>query len=113
MSKDKHHKTDTLVVNHEIKFKLDRLTTLYRFLENLQNSVHNYAISGFRYKKRQSLKTNILLKVAGISNIKAQLLYQKFHTLGNMKEQSFTALNVVLKNKRTTNNLLDFLKNHS
>ena len=50
LKKDQKHKTDAIVLTNGDEIVLDRKSILYKFLANMQNDVHNYAISFLRDK---------------------------------------------------------------
>ncbi len=107
--KDAHHKTKALITAKGEVMNLVKHKQLFLWLTKVQEAVHNYAIKGFRYNQRLNMSHNLLLEVKGISERLARVLYTNFPSLQAIKEQSFTTLNQVIKNKTTTKNLQKFL----
>lgn len=94
--KNNNHQTNGIVYNNQT-IKLDKESNLYNFLANIQNEVHNTAISFHRKKHEQSLfDTSIIPEIEGLSNAKKQLLLEKYHTISNIKRATILELSQII-----------------
>jgi len=94
--KNNNHQTNGIVFNNNT-IKLDRDSNLYNFLANIQNEVHNTAISFYRKKHEQSLfDTSILPDIHGLSRNKKELLLEKYKTTSNIKKATISELSQII-----------------
>ncbi|MCQ3907610.1 MAG: hypothetical protein MJ219_02465 [Mycoplasmoidaceae bacterium] len=94
--KNSNHQTNGIVYKNQT-IKLDRESNLYNFLANIQNEVHNTAISFYRKKHEKSLfDTTILPDIEGLSKAKKELLLEKYHTTDNIKKATITELSQII-----------------
>ncbi|ATZ18881.1 excinuclease ABC subunit C [Williamsoniiplasma somnilux] len=107
--KDDKHKTSHLIGPKEEKINLIKNTPLFNFLSAIQIRVDNYAKSGFRKKQNQAFLHNDLEKIKGLGKKKIQELFKKYDSINQMKNSDFNNLNKIIKNKHTTNLLLEYL----
>jgi len=108
--KNDKHNTEKILDLNEHEIKLNKKTPLYNFLANIQIRVDSYAKSGFRQKQSTSFLTNELLSVKGLGKKKIQELNKKFETRKDLEKASFVELNEIIKNEKTTKNLMLYLE---
>jgi len=108
--KNDKHNTEKILDLNEHEIKLNKKTPLYNFLANIQIRVDSYAKSGFRQKQTTSFLTNELLSVKGLGKKKIQELNKKFETRKDLENASFAELNEIIKNEKTTKNLMLYLQ---
>ncbi len=94
--KNNNHQTNGIVYNNKT-IKLDRDSNLYNFLANIQNEVHNTAISFYRKKHESSLfDTSIIPEIEGLSNAKKEVLLEKYRTVENIKKATISELSQII-----------------
>lgn len=94
--KNNNHQTNGIVYKNST-IKLDRESNLYNFLANIQNEVHNTAISFYRKKHESSLfDTSIIPNVEGLSKAKKEMLLEKFKTATNIKKATLSELSQII-----------------
>ncbi|AUM62458.1 excinuclease ABC subunit UvrC [Spiroplasma monobiae] len=64
--KNDKHKTEYILDTNEQEIRLDKSSEEFKFLELVQNRVHNYAISSFRKKQAKSFSKDDLSSIKGI-----------------------------------------------
>ncbi|AGR41916.1 excinuclease ABC subunit UvrC [Spiroplasma diminutum] len=64
--KNDKHKTEYIFDLGENEIILDKTNEVFRFLESIQNRVHNYAISSFRKKHAKSFTKDDLSSIKGV-----------------------------------------------
>lgn len=80
LKKDENHKTYSIITdNHE--FILDKSSQLYLMLLNMQEEVHNWAISNFRNKNIKSKFTSFFNDIKGMGKTRINKLLSKYPTL--------------------------------
>ncbi|AHI52617.1 excinuclease ABC subunit UvrC [Spiroplasma culicicola] len=111
--KNDHHKTDHILDLEEKPLFINKDTQVFKFLENIQLRVHNYAIAGFRKRFVQNNINDVIVNnIKGIGQVKIKKLYEKFNTIENIKNANYEQLFDIIKNKVITNQLIEFLKEY-
>ena len=100
MKKDDTHSTNTLIFNGK-EYELDKHSNLYKFLFEVQEEVHRFAITFFRSTKEKSLFSSILDKIKGIGEITKEKLLSKYKTIDNIKNASAEDLKDLGLNEKT------------
>ncbi|MBY7704773.1 hypothetical protein JIY74_31830 [Vibrio harveyi] len=77
-------------------------------MSGVQIRVDQYAKSGFRKKYHNQIQDQ-LLNIKGVGRKTSQELYKHFKTIDNIKNSNFDELNKVVKNKKITELILDYL----
>lgn len=91
MYKDDKHKTKGLIcLNKEIE--LDKTSNLYRFIANIQEEVHNYAITYHRSLRNKSLTKSVLDDIQGIGEKRKKALLSHFKDIESIKKASLDEL---------------------
>ena len=94
--KNNNHQTNGIVYKNKT-IKLDRESNLYNFLANIQNEVHNTAISFYRKKHEKSLfDTSIIPNIDGLSKAKKEVLLEKYRTVDNIKKATISELSQII-----------------
>lgn len=71
----------------------------------MQAIVHQMALKYLHQVRRKKMTTSNALVVRGVSQRILSLLYQHFDDFSGMYAAGYEALNAIVKNKATTNNL--------
>lgn len=94
--KNNKHQTNGIVYEGKT-IKLEKDTNLYNFLANIQNEVHNTAISFYRKKHEKSLfDTSLIPNIEGLSKNKKELLLEKYKTVSNIKKATIYELSQII-----------------
>ncbi|EDT87850.1 excinuclease ABC, C subunit [Ureaplasma parvum serovar 14 str. ATCC 33697] len=88
LKKDQKHKTDAIVLTNGDEIVLDRKSILYKFLANMQNDVHNYAISFLRDKHTKSIFNSLLDNVQGLGKKRFNELLKYYDSINDLKSAS-------------------------
>lgn len=108
--KDDNHKTRGIIFEErEILLKVN--TPLYRFLFNIQEEAHRFAINYHRKLRDGNLKKSELDEIPGIGKMRKMELYKYFKTLDKIKDASIEELLKVPKmNKSTAENIYTYFR---
>ena len=109
LSKDEKHKTKSIVNESGQSLNLKTNTALYRFLFNMQEEVHRYAITYHRNIKAKGMLSSVLDVVPGIGEVRKKELLKKFGSLKRLKEATEEELAEVVS-KDVAKNLATYLK---
>lgn len=94
--KNNNHQTNGIVYKNQT-IKIERESNLYNFLANIQNEVHNTAISFHRKKREKSLfDTSIIPDIEGLSKAKKDMLLEKYRTTENIKKATISELSQII-----------------
>ncbi|ASD24847.1 UvrABC system protein C [Ureaplasma parvum] len=88
LKKDQKHKTNAIVLTNGDEIVLDRKSILYKFLANMQNDVHNYAISFLRDKHTKSIFNSLLDNVQGLGKKRFNELLKYYDSINDLKSAS-------------------------
>lgn len=88
LKKDQKHKTDAIVLASGDEIVLDRKSILYKFLANMQNDVHNYAVSFLRDKHTKSIFNSLLDNVQGLGKKRFNELLKYYDSINDLKSAS-------------------------
>ena len=94
--KDDKHRTKSIYYNNH-NIKLIKNSSLYNFLSNIQNEVHNFTISFYRKKHEKAIfSTSILPNIPQLSLAKKQLLLNKYKTIDGIKKATIIELSQII-----------------
>ncbi len=111
MVKDKSHKTDKLYFEGE-NYSLDRRSELYRYLYDIQEEVHRFAISYHRSLRDKQMINSVLDDIKGVGAVRKANLLKHFKTIDKIKNASFEELLAVDGiTEKTAQAVVDFFKN--
>ena len=91
LKKDNTHTTNAIVYDSK-EYELDRHSNLYKFLSDIQEEVHRFAITFHRSLKTKESFESILDTIPGIGEITKIKLLKEFKTIKDIKEASFSDL---------------------
>ncbi len=91
LAKDDKHRTDALVYSN-IEKKLERNSAIYRFLYDIQEEVHRFALDYHNSLRKSSITSSELLNIKGIGKRRMETLYKHFKTSQNIKRASIEDL---------------------
>lgn len=91
MVKDEHHRTRA-IVSEEGEIAIKPNQSVFRFITQIQDEVHRFAISFHRSKRKKSVTGVSLTKIDGIGNVRAKALLKYFRTVDNIKKASLEEL---------------------
>ena len=109
LAKDDKHKTSILIDEDLRVIDIDKRSSLFLFLNKIQEEVHRYAISYHREIKSKGMLSSILDMAPGIGEVRKKELLKKFGSLKKIKEARIEDLETVL-NHDIANNLYNYLK---
>lgn len=92
LSKDNHHRTNAIVFPNKKTIKLDKTSTLYMYLLNIQEEVHRYAINFFRDKSIKSKFKSKLNEIEGLGEKTINKLMENYDNFANLKKASIEEL---------------------
>ncbi|AHI54165.1 excinuclease ABC subunit C [Spiroplasma sabaudiense Ar-1343] len=107
--KNERHKTDHIIDLDKNPLKIKTQSSLFNLLAKIQDTVHNFAISGFRNKQTKSLTQNFLEKIPGIGPTTISKIHSIYPTLNDIKQASVNDLKKIIKNQKALDNLLVYL----
>ncbi|MDR1235212.1 MAG: excinuclease ABC subunit UvrC [Mycoplasmataceae bacterium] len=97
LSKDNHHKTNCLVFQNKKQITLDKHSSVYLFLLNIQEEVHRYAINFFREKYKNSTFKTMLNEIPGLGVASINKLLSHYDNIANIKKASISELSQYVK----------------
>ncbi len=86
LAKDDFHKTRAMVNKHGQEHELDRSSSLYKLLFDMQEEVHRFAIDFHRQTKTKSLFSSKLDNIPGLGVKRKRMLLDHFGTIESIKE---------------------------
>lgn len=110
LKKDDNHKTNVLYFNGQI-ITLPKNDDLYLFLANIQETVHEFAISFFRNTKTKGMFLSKLDGIKGLGPKKKEALLKKYITLENIKKLTLEEFKSVGINSELAEKILNHLNN--
>ncbi len=104
--KDDRHKTRAITDDSE-EFEIELGSPLFRFIFEMQEEVHRFAIKSFRQKYETSSVYSELESIDGIGKTKRKILLETFITIDRIKKADVNELSKVL-DRRTAQNVYDY-----
>lgn len=86
LAKDDFHKTRAMVNKHGQEHELDRSSSLYKLLFDMQEEVHRFAIDFHRQTKTKSLFSSKLDDIPGLGVKRKRMLLDHFGTIESIQE---------------------------
>ncbi len=108
LKKDDNHKTNVLYFNGET-ITLSKHDDLYLFLANIQEAVHEFAISFFRNTKTKGMFLSRLDGIKGLGPKKKEALLKKYITIDKIKNLSLEEFKSVGINSELAQKILNHL----
>ena len=91
LSKDDKHKTRAIIIDGR-EIELEKNTAIYRFLFDIQEEVHRFAIEYHKKLRTNSMITSELQNIEGLGKKRIENLYSHFKSIKNIKEASLEEL---------------------
>ncbi len=91
LAKDDKHKTRAIVIQGR-EIDLDKNTAVYRFLYDIQEEVHRFAIDYHNKLRTSSITTSELTKIEGVGKKRLENLYKHFKSFDAIKKASVDEL---------------------
>ena len=107
MVKNSKHQAKALLVNGR-NIQLSRYPEIFKFIYEIQEEVHRYAISYHRSLRSKELSKSVLDEIEGVGEIRKRELLKKFGSVEGIKEASIEELCEV---KGITTHIAEKLKN--
>ena len=112
LKKDLKHLTKSLLAFEPIlEIDIDRKSTLFHYLERMQDEVHNFTINYHKQIRSKGSLESVLEEVSGIGEKRRKLLLKKYHSLTKMKEAEIEKLEQILPHEVAIN-LYNYLKEY-
>lgn len=93
--KDDKHRTRGITDEND-EYNVDINSSLFRFLFEIQEEVHRFAITSFRKKHENALVYSTLENISGIGEIKRKKLLNAFLSIENIKNAELNELSAVI-----------------
>ena len=94
--KNNKHQTKG-IINEKLKeYDLSKNKKLYKFLYEMQEEVHRFAIDFHHLKQSKTMVNSFLDEIEGIGKVRKQKLYDKFKTLENILNASDEELKEII-----------------
>ena len=100
MKKDDTHSTNTLIFKDN-EYELNKHSSLFKFLFEVQEEVHRFAITFHRTIKEKSAFTSVLDEIKGVGESTKEKLLSKYKTIDAIKEASDKELKELGINDKT------------
>ncbi len=113
MVKDDRHRTRGLIYQGQ-EFPLERGSVLLRFIAEVQEEVHRFAITHHRSLMKKHQEKSVLDEIPGIGRVKKLALYNHFKSIEKMKkagEEDFLEVDRI--SRKDAENLVNHFKNYS
>lgn len=110
LKKDDTHTTNVLIFNDEI-ISLSKNSDLYLFLANIQQTVHDFAISFFRSNKTKGMFISKLDGIKGLGPKKKEKLLKTFLSIDKIRNLSFEEFKSVGINIELASKIKEHLNN--
>jgi excinuclease ABC subunit C len=112
LRKDDNHNTNVLWFNNQ-EIVLSKNDELYLFLANVQQTVHDFAISFFRNTKVKGMFASKLDGIKGLGPKKKEALLKKYLTIDKVKNLSVEEFKSVGINEKLALDILNHLNESS
>ncbi|MBQ7953790.1 MAG: excinuclease ABC subunit C, partial [Clostridia bacterium] len=85
MVKDDHHRTRGVTTESE-EIQIKRTDTIFKFLTQIQDETHRFAITSFHKKHKKSTLKSELTNIKGVGDAKKNKLLMTFKSINTIKE---------------------------
>ena len=110
MIKDDKHRTQALYLGGE-KIPLDKRSAVYRFIYQIQEEVHRFALNYHHKLRGKSIEYSILEEIPGVGTKRKQELLKHFQSIDRIKQASLEELcEVSGMNKAVAENIYRFFR---
>ena len=94
--KDDKHRTNRLMNEFGEVLEIEKDSSLFFFLTNLQDEVHRYAITYHRKLRSKAMNKSILDDIEGIGEVRKKQIWKKFKTIKNLRKATLEELKEIL-----------------
>ena len=101
---DKHRTRGVTTENEEIYIK--RTDAIFKFLTQVQDETHRFAITSFHKKHKKSMLSSELLEIKGVGEAKKNKLIKEFRSMKKIKEAGIEELAKIV-DKTTAENIFN------
>lgn len=109
LQKDSNHKADAIIyMNNE--YKLDRHSNVYKFLSNISEEVHRFAISFHKDSRSKGMLQSALDSIDGVGKIRKEKLMKYFMGIENMKNGTLEEYKALGINEELYKKIIEHLK---
>lgn len=102
MVKDDRHRTRGVTTENE-EILLKRTDTIYKFITQMQDETHRFAITSFRKKHKKTTLHSVLLEINGVGEIKKNKLLKNYKSIKAIKTATIEDLSSVVDVKTAKN----------
>lgn len=106
MVKDDYHRTRGVTTENE-EIHIKRTDAIFRFLTQIQDETHRFAITSFRKKHKKSTLKSELTNITGVGDVKKNKLLKAFKSINTIKCASVEELSKVV-DKKTAENIYEY-----
>lgn len=110
MVKDDRHRTRG-VTTTDGEVAINRTSTVFHFLTQVQDEVHRFAIEYHRKKHKKTAFESTLDAIPGVGPAKKKLLFKHFGSLTKMKNVTVDDLKQAKIDQKTAQNIYEYLHN--
>lgn len=108
--KDDNHRTSNLMDRDGNIIPVDRNSSLFFLLTQMQDEVHRFAISYHRRIRNKAMTKSILDEVEGIGEVRKKEIWKHFKSMKKLKEATVEEISAVVP-KAVAQNIYDVLHN--
>ncbi len=108
--KDDNHKTRAMLNKNYQEMQLDQKSNLYKFLYEIQEEVHRYAIDFHHKSKNNEMLKSELDQISGLGQVRKKNLMLHFKTIDNIKQATIEELMEVKIPKNVATNIVNYFK---
>ena len=110
MVKDDSHRTRGLIYEGE-EFDLKKNQALLRYVSEIQEEVHRFAIEYHRGLRQKKIQKSVLEEINGIGEKRRNSLLEHFGSIENIKKANFEELSAITgMNKAAAEKVLEWSK---
>lgn len=94
--KDDRHRTHALLLEDGTQVDVDKHSSLFALMVQMQDEVHRYVISYHKNLRKKAMTKSILDEVKGLGKVRQKALYKEFGTLTKIRNASVQELAKVI-----------------
>ncbi|AGR40918.1 excinuclease ABC subunit UvrC [Spiroplasma taiwanense] len=106
--KNEKHKTDYILNSNLEEVRLEKNDEIFKFLELIQNRVHNFAITGFRNRQAKAIINDELITIPGIGKKTIEKINEAFPNRKDLFNAKKEELGKIIKNNEVLSNLINY-----
>lgn len=110
--KDDKHRTRAMINKNYQEITLDQKSNLYKFLYEMQEEVHRFAIDFHHKSKNNEMLKSELDQIKGLGKVRKRNLMLEFKTIENIKRASIKELTQVGLPESVAINIIEYFKNN-